>query len=108
MILRAVARFSFTRTLRRRFTDFVARRPANFVRPGAQYGPNRSDRAFALLRTAPRREETLRKNTTYENLIHISLNSTKIHVSRMEFLSVQSVFYESFYNPRTERLCFPE
>ena len=67
-------------------------------RPGAPYGPNRNDWAFAQLRTAPhiRREEALRKNTIHENLIHISLNSTKIHMSRMEFLIVQSVFDEAF------------
>ena len=80
---------------------------------GAPYGPNRSDWAFALLRTAPRgfalascaerhgeygvrREETLRKKTAYETLIHISLNSTKIHMSGMELLVVQSVFDEAF------------
>ena len=49
-------------------------------RPGAPYGPNRNDWAFALLRTAPRREETPRKKTTYEILIHISLNSAVSHV----------------------------
>lgn len=49
VILRSVARYSFTRTLP--------------LLSGAPYGPNRSDWAFALLHTAPCREETLRKNT---------------------------------------------
>ena len=48
-----------------------------------------------LCRTARRIRRTSGRNLLHENLIHISLNSTKIHMSRMEFLIVQSVFDES-------------
>ena len=93
VILRSAARFSFTRTLP--------------LLPGAirSFTPFRLSPCFA---TAPRtrREETLRKNTTYEILIHISLNSTKIHMSGIELLIVQSVFDEFFWRFRSQWFVF--
>ena len=67
VILRSAARFSFTRTLRHRFADFVARRSANFVRSGAPYGPSVPLTSFALrsgFRPASRRLRGLRHSPT--------------------------------------------
>ena len=98
VILRSVARFSFTRTLPHRYADFVAKRSASFARSGAMphEALHLSSCAERHGEYGVRREETVRKKTTHENLIHISLNSTKIHMSGMEFLIVQSVFDETF------------
>ena len=46
------------------------------------------------------------RNLLHENLIHISLNSTKIHMSGIESLIVQSVFDEAFWRVRSYWFAF--
>ena len=64
-----------------------------------------SQELFASYR-GPCPTNTSGRNLLHENLIHISLNSTKIHMSRMELLIVQSVFDEFFWRFRSHWFVF--